>query len=102
MTRAHDSKSRPLLLRIQEMGRALDPTFSTDEIQSLERMLRAMLVYDPAKRATALQVVESDWMTRWGYPSLERSEFYGNTMPKGNRQSISSLTISIHCFCAKY
>lgn len=58
--RSHDSKSRPLLLRIQQMGRENDPRFTADEARSLEKMLRAMLAYDPRKRATATDVVESD------------------------------------------
>ena len=72
MTRAHDSKSRPLLLRLQEMGRENDPEFSATEIESLEKMLKGMLEYDPAKRATIGAVVESEWMVKWGLPSLHK------------------------------
>jgi serine/threonine-protein kinase SRPK3 len=43
MERFHDSKSRPLLLRIHEMGRENDIEFCADEAMSLEKMLRAML-----------------------------------------------------------
>ena len=72
MERFHDSKSRPLLLRIQQMGRENDPEFSADEAMSLEKMLRAMLTYDPTKRATARDIIESDWMHRWGLPALRK------------------------------
>ena len=70
MERAHDSKSRSILLRIQEMGREKDAEFSADEAVSLEKMLRAMLTYDPAKRASAKDVAESEWMSKWGLPAL--------------------------------
>ncbi|KAI4152834.1 MAG: hypothetical protein L6R39_001729 [Caloplaca ligustica] len=71
MTR-HDSKSRPLHQRVfHDMGRENDPEFSIAEAESLERMLRAMFQYEPAKRATIDDVVKSDWMTHWGLPSLQ-------------------------------
>lgn len=70
--RSHDSKSRPLLLRIQEMGRENDAEFSADEAVSLEKMLGSMFTYEPAKRATAGDVVGSDWMRRWGLPALQK------------------------------
>ncbi len=43
MERLHDSKSRPLLLLIHQMGRENDIEFCADEARSLEKMLRAML-----------------------------------------------------------
>lgn len=63
LTRGNDSKSRPLLLRIQQNGRK-DPEFSVAEIESLEKLLREMLEYEPSKRAPIAQVVESDWMVQ--------------------------------------
>ncbi|KAL8720610.1 MAG: hypothetical protein Q9225_002545 [Loekoesia sp. 1 TL-2023] len=76
MTRVHDSKSRPLLLRIQENGRE-SSIFSAGEVECLEKLLRIMLEYDPLKRATIEQVVNSDWMERWGLPSLQTFDIYG-------------------------
>lgn len=70
MKRFHDSRSRPLLLRIHQMGRENDIEFSADEAMGLENMLRAMLTYDPTKRATIRDITESDWMNRWGLPAL--------------------------------
>ncbi|KAL9017910.1 MAG: hypothetical protein Q9185_004771 [Variospora sp. 1 TL-2023] len=65
-------QSRPLRSRIQTMGRQQHPdSLSPDEAESLAAMLTTMLEYDPAKRATADDVVNSDWMTRWGLPSLK-------------------------------
>ena len=49
MERIHDSKSRPLLLRIQQMGTENDAEFSESEAMSLEKMSGAMLAYDPTK-----------------------------------------------------
>ena len=74
MERAHDSKSRPLLLRIQRMGRQKVAEFTADEAASLEKMLRGMLIYDSSKRATAKDVMASDWMKRWGLPALQSFE----------------------------
>ena len=72
MERAHDSKSRPLLLRIQRMGRQKDAEFTVDEAASLEKMLGAMLLYDPSKRATTRDVIQSEWMSKWGLPALQK------------------------------
>lgn len=71
MMRIHDPISRPLSQRLQNIGRQNDPEFSIEEAESLERMLRAMLEYKPERRATAQNAVKSDWMVRWGIPSLQ-------------------------------
>lgn len=71
MKRCQAPKSMPLSERIQRMGRKNDPKFSVEEAESLERMLRAMFEYNPEKRATAKDVANSDWMKRWGIPSLQ-------------------------------
>ena len=72
MTRCHEPKSRSLLVRIQGNGRKDDARFSVvDEAISLEKILRAMLIYEPTERATASDIMESDWMKRWGLPSLD-------------------------------
>lgn len=62
--------SRSLLLRCQQMGREEDAHFWKDEVFALEKMLRSMLQYEPEKRATAEDLVRSDWMVRFGLPSL--------------------------------
>lgn len=72
MKRYRDPKSRPLLLRIQQMGRENDASFSQEESIILERMLRAMLEYDPSKRADIEDIGRSDWFTRLGLPILEK------------------------------
>ncbi|KAL9035374.1 MAG: hypothetical protein Q9180_004896 [Flavoplaca navasiana] len=64
------SRSMPLSERIQHMGRQDEPDFSPEEAESYERMLRAMFEFKPEKRATAEEVAKSDWMMRWGIPSL--------------------------------
>ena len=70
MTRPHEAKSRPLSQRLLENGREIDVNFPDLERHCLENMLSAMLEYEPAKRATAKDLVESEWMLRWGLPSL--------------------------------
>ncbi|KAL8791174.1 MAG: hypothetical protein Q9195_006013 [Heterodermia aff. obscurata] len=62
---------------IAEMNGRKDPEFSAAEIESLKKMLRAMLEYEPSKRATINQVVESDWMVRWGLPALRKFDKHG-------------------------
>lgn len=53
----------------QEMGREADEVFLADEVFALEKMLKNMQRYEPEKRATAEELVESDWMVRFGLPS---------------------------------
>lgn len=72
MKRYRDPKSRPLLLRIQQMGRENDASFSQEESIMLERMLRAMLEYDLSKRADIEDIGRSDWFTRLGLPTLKK------------------------------
>ena len=72
MTRPHDAKSRPLAQRLQQNGRILDDNFSESERYCLENMLKAMLEYEPTKRATANDLVNSEWMRQWGLPSLRQ------------------------------
>jgi serine/threonine-protein kinase SRPK3 len=66
------TEPQPLLERIQKNGRKDDSGFEMEEMVELEKMLQTMLVYDPTKRATMEQVVESDWMKRWGLPTLQK------------------------------
>lgn len=66
--RAHAPWFRPLSERLGLMGRAGE--FSPDEMASLEKMLRAMLTYEPDQRDIAKDVVESEWMRRWGLLEL--------------------------------
>ncbi|KAL8951482.1 MAG: hypothetical protein Q9222_002536 [Ikaeria aurantiellina] len=70
-TRKYSLVSRPLTTRIQEMGRQADPKFSAAEAESVERLLFSMLQYEPAKRATAEELVESEWMLQWGLPAMK-------------------------------
>ncbi|KAL8676964.1 MAG: hypothetical protein Q9186_006573 [Xanthomendoza sp. 1 TL-2023] len=66
------AESLNLAHRIQWMGRTKNLEFSAEEAQSVEKMLRAMLEFEPAKRATAEDIVKSEWMTYWGLPSLRK------------------------------
>ncbi|KAL8810773.1 MAG: hypothetical protein Q9223_002121 [Gallowayella weberi] len=66
------SESANLADQIQWMGRTENLEFSAEEAQSVETMLRAMMEFEPAKRATAEDIVKSEWMTRWGLPSLRK------------------------------
>ena len=70
MNRPREAKSRPLSQRLLQNGRENDVDFSDLERRCLESMLRAMLEYEPSERATAADLVKSEWMLRWGLPSL--------------------------------
>ena len=72
MKRTHEARSRPLLLRLHEMRRDIGPEVSEDEAMSLDQMLRSMLTYDPTERATAKDVIGSNWMKRWGLTALQK------------------------------
>lgn len=65
-------RSRGLYFYVSINGRKNDTEFSAEEAMSLEKMLGAMLIYDPRKWATAKDVIGSDWMNRWGLPALQK------------------------------
>lgn len=67
--RAHAPWSRPLRERMGLMGR--EGEFSPEEMASLEKMLRAMLAYEPGERITTKDVVKSEWMRKWGLPAIK-------------------------------
>ncbi|KAF7128234.1 hypothetical protein CNMCM5793_002776 [Aspergillus hiratsukae] len=48
-------------------------TAAEEERRAFERMLRSMLAFRPEERATAQQVLHSEWMKGWGLPALEQS-----------------------------
>lgn len=61
--------TRPLNERLWGMGRGRIPDqceFSFDEMRSLEKLLEAMLRYEPSERITASEAMRSGYMTRWG------------------------------------
>lgn len=70
MKRSHPSESRPLALRIQQNIERVQPDFSTAEAECLEKMLLTMLRWQPSERVTAEELLSSEWMMKWGFPSL--------------------------------
>jgi serine/threonine-protein kinase SRPK3 len=44
--------------------------FSVDEEAAFRGMMKLMFVLEPSKRATIDEVVECEWMQRWGLPEL--------------------------------
>lgn len=48
-------------------------TVTEEERRAFEGMLRSMLAFRPEERATAQQVLHSEWMKGWGLPALEQS-----------------------------
>ncbi|KAK6844090.1 kinase domain-containing protein [Apiospora arundinis] len=68
---------RPLHQRMWDMGRGQTPeTCEWDvqggELRDLEDLLKSMLVYNPAERPTAEQLMISDYMVKWAMPAWER------------------------------
>lgn len=47
--------------------------FDQEESAALLAMLRKMLIFSPAKRATAESLLASKWMTNWGLPELKKA-----------------------------
>ncbi|KAF3395721.1 hypothetical protein F1880_006739 [Penicillium rolfsii] len=43
-----------------------------EEKEAFLKMLRSMLVFIPQQRATAKQVLESEWMVRWAIPEYDK------------------------------
>lgn len=74
--RSHAPYSRSLAERLRIMGRGEEPTaceFDPKEMASLEKLLRAMLAYEPLDRITTRAAVESKWMEGWGRPALSQT-----------------------------
>lgn len=46
--------------------------FCQDETAAILEMLRSMLKFTPEDRATAEQVLKSDWMVKWALPEFEK------------------------------
>lgn len=68
---------RPLHQRMWDMGRGETPEkcewdVEGGEVRALEELLRAMLAYEPAKRPTAEEVRQSEYMVKWALPAWER------------------------------
>lgn len=53
------------------MGRERE--FGLDKMASLEKLLRAMVAYEPAQRISAKDTVVSEWMRTWGLPAISLS-----------------------------
>ena len=85
MKHFHKPRSRPLHLRIQEMGRENDSFFSLEESILLEKMLRSKLEYEPSKRATIGGVVKSDWFNQSALPCLHEGARKGHGKRKDNK-----------------
>ncbi|KAG8406667.1 hypothetical protein J3458_021006 [Metarhizium acridum] len=47
--------------------------FSQGEQTAFLQLLHQMLSFDPRKRPTAVEVLESDWVVEWAKPDFERS-----------------------------
>ncbi|KAI3391585.1 hypothetical protein diail_7077 [Diaporthe ilicicola] len=45
--------------------------WAAEETAALLGMLKAMLKYKPAERISAVEVLETEWMVKWGTPALE-------------------------------
>ncbi|KAK2763984.1 hypothetical protein FQN54_009603 [Arachnomyces sp. PD_36] len=47
-------------------------TFLPEEEKAFHDMIKSMFVFEPSERATIEDVVNSDWMQKWGLPEMER------------------------------
>lgn len=65
-------------------------TMGGEEIESFPSMLRLMLVFRPKKQATAKEVLDSTWMTRWSLPSHQKYMDVVNEIRVGIREDWDS------------
>ena len=75
-SRSHDSLRRTWDQRFgycirQPRAEAGLEKMTEKEKSAFEDMLRSMLTFRPEERATAQEVLHSDWMKGWGEPALE-------------------------------
>ncbi|GAB1210544.1 hypothetical protein APSETT445_009339 [Aspergillus pseudonomiae] len=49
-------------------------TFSEEERDAFQDMIKSMLVLEPSKRATIEEVVGCEWMQRWGLPEVRKMQ----------------------------
>ncbi|KAL8982760.1 MAG: hypothetical protein Q9177_005173 [Variospora cf. flavescens] len=79
--RKHSAMSRPLDMRIAQMGRAGDENFTKAEQDALLQLLKGMLAYHPKERFTITDVVHSEWMERFGKPAIATLETKSSPQP---------------------
>ncbi len=69
--RWHDSRSLSLEARVKLNGRVNDFGFTSEEQAAWIELLRAMLIYEPEKRMTIREALDSTWVKQYGFPSCE-------------------------------
>ena len=47
-------------------------TFSAEEENAFRNMIKSMLVLEPSERMTIEEVVDCEWMQRWGLPEVQK------------------------------
>ena len=77
MRRIYSPVSRPLHQRMWDMGRGETPgncewDIAGGEMSALEDLLKSMLLYEPAERPAAEQLLSSEYMVKWAMPAWER------------------------------
>ncbi|KAL8655968.1 MAG: hypothetical protein Q9210_000565 [Variospora velana] len=70
--RGHSAGSRPLRQKIAK-ARGSGEGFHEGEEEALEAMLAGMLRWDPQERAQIEDVIQSEWMQRFGKPAVAAS-----------------------------
>jgi serine/threonine protein kinase len=53
------------------------PPIEPAERDAIFSMLRSMLVFKPESRATAKQILDSEWMVKWALPEFEKCRLAG-------------------------
>ncbi|KAL8896468.1 MAG: hypothetical protein Q9207_007690 [Kuettlingeria erythrocarpa] len=68
--RGYQHSSRPLDMRISQMRREADDNFTKAEQDALLQLMSGMLTYDPQERFTIADVIDSEWMEKFGKPAI--------------------------------
>ncbi|KAL8813017.1 MAG: hypothetical protein Q9223_007152 [Gallowayella weberi] len=67
------------------MARKTGEGMAQEERETLEKMLRGMLAFDPTQRSTIHDVLSSDWMQKYGQPAIEALNNNNNSLDKTAR-----------------
>ena len=67
----------PLAVRFERSVQAPRREYGMEVMEAAEAeafvsMVRSMLAYRPEERATAAEVLQSEWMRKWGLPAMQR------------------------------
>lgn len=70
------------------------PAIEEDEKVALLELLRLMLVFEPDKRLTAVEILETEWVRKWAMPALKEVSVPMISLYRNTNGTISPLRVS--------